>query len=360
MKRYEMTLTALSPIHIGAGEEISPFEYVIRKIEQADNQPFLFRIDLPRFLADLSPDLRQKFDYAVQRAGTVYMRKFIADHADPFTYQLYLAPVGGDLADLYFAKLDSPDNQLTINPTMRRLDTWQPLIPGSSIKGAIRTAVVSAAVNQKAKKENYRPDLKNRHWEGEVLGNNRDIRSDPFRAVSVEDVSLPRDAISIDTGVIFKPDIGDKPDPGGIQQFYERTFSILDDEPDITGTAILGIQDHLNRRNAVSLPLNAECLAAVCKKFYLPKMESDHNRFYCSRRDLDKINRPLIDQFGSEAHYGPLEFPIRLGHFSHCECVTVDTFRDPKTRLDISGTTRTLVNREMPFGWAKISLKPLD
>jgi hypothetical protein len=56
---------------------------------------------------------------------------------------------------------------------------------------------------------------------------------------------------------------------------------------------------------------------------------------------------------------------IRIGHFSHVECITLDGVREPKTR-SVSGrpmpygTTRTLANGLYPFGWAKLEFVDLE
>ena len=53
---------------------------------------------------------------------------------------------------------------------------------------------------------------------------------------------------------------------------------------------------------------------------------------------------------------GPGEALIRLGRFSHIECMTVSRSGGPPERR---GSTRTLVAGELPFGWAKIKLTPV-
>ena len=55
MPAYRMTLTMLSPVHIGTGEEIEPVEYVVRKrANGGDAACLLYSIDLPRMLSRLS------------------------------------------------------------------------------------------------------------------------------------------------------------------------------------------------------------------------------------------------------------------------------------------------------------------
>jgi CRISPR-associated protein Csm5 len=370
MKHYRMRITVLSPVHIGTGEEISPFEYVIRH-DAKTGYWLLHRFDLAGMLADLDEDRKKKFDEAVNHAGITFMRKFIRDHVDLPRHWFYTESVSEELASLYTEKFDDPASQLIIHACVRRPDNWSPVIPGSSIKGAIRTAIVSAEVNHLSKTEGYRPNPDNQRWEGEVLGYYGDIRQDPFRALSVEDTTLPDDSSSVAPVRIFKPDRGSaSPDPAGIHQFYERIFSRLDHE-EVTAEADLAINDRLGRqeyssdreiRQAVTMPLSAEGIARTCRDFYRPKMEQDHQKFYQTSASLEQCNKPLLDET-----YGELEFPLRLGRFSHCECVTVDNFRQPHTRRDKNGkplpwgTTRSLLagdEGDLAMGWIKVSLAP--
>jgi len=57
---------------------------------------------------------------------------------------------------------------------------------------------------------------------------------------------------------------------------------------------------------------------------------------------------------------------IRIGHFSHVECITLDEVRKPRTRRGRDGRplpwgkTRTLANGIYPFGWAKLEFLDLE
>ena len=360
MKRYRMTITALSPIHIGTGEELSPFEYIIK-------EDLFCRIDLTALLGDLTERQRTDFDQAVNSGQIAYVRRFIADNVQLKRHALYVCSVNDTLKQAYEKNLANPRNQLLVHPHLRRLDTHQPIIPGSSIKGAIRTSIVSAKITASP----HEDDVRRNRFEGEVLGYYNDIRQDPFRCLQIADATLPADAIGIEPAVIFKPDRGDMVNPEGIQMFYEMTFSKLDEE-NIAAEADLAINDDLphkevydrrsrQNRTAVSMPLDMKAIRQYCLDFYRPKIEAEHNKFYRTSEELNRVNAPL-----SEETFGQQEFPIRLGRFSHVECVTVDRFRRPKTRRDPRtgqllgwGGTRTLAARLYHMVWAKVSLQPL-
>lgn len=363
-----MTLTALSPLHIGTGEELSPLDYIIDV-----PQCLLCRVDTAALLADLPASAARDFEQALDDTSLTWMRQFIARHFDVTRHLVYACPVDRGLAQLYERSLRDARNQLLVQPHLRRPDTWAPIVPGSSIKGALRTAVVS----RRAQDWSPRGRIDHNGFEAEVLGydsdrqRSGDIRRDPFRCLRIEDLTLPDDAITVDPVRIFKPDRGNlEPDPGGIQMFYERTWSLLDEET-IQGSARLSIDDQLPAKTAVDQRrgqtfrlaggLDVAGIRQDCLDFYGPKLRQDHEKFYVKAKALQETNAPLL-----AVQFGPDEFPIRLGRHSHVECVTVDKHREPKTRRNPRtgqpmgyGNTRSLVHGELALGWAKVKLEPL-
>lgn len=354
MKRYRMNLKILSPVHIGSGQELDPLEYFVK-------DRFFYRLNMTSFLQDLPDRLKQNFYQAVNAANPINLRRFIADNIDLDKYTLFLADASESFVQAYERNLNNPRNQLLVNLMTRTGASHYPYLPGSSIKGAIRTAVISCLAKQK----NTR--LANeRSFENQVLGH-ADGKQDPFRCVKISDAVLPDNATFIDKVEIFKPDARSGPSPVGIQMFYEQCFSMLDNQ-DITAATQMAVDNELpdknyfNKRNnrnenAVSMKLSAEQIVKCCREFYTPKMQSDHNLFYKSSAELDNCNSPLLDM-----KFGDNEFPIRMGRFSHIECTTVDGLRKPGGAAARRGfgTTRTLSGGDMAMGWVKVSLKPME
>ncbi len=351
-EKYKMTVKMLSPVHIGTGQELLPFEYIIR-------DDVMYVIDLVGLLSGLALKTRSEFESVVDQNNFCFLREFIRQNADLNKHTRYKVQAADKLVSIYNKNISNPDNQLIINPFIRRMDNCKTVIPGSSLKGAIRTAVVSAATEKMYSSSKRLPDIQHRNWENEVL-QCQDPKDDPFRAISIDDITLPADATIIDETKISKIKKTAGPDPGGIQQFYEVTFSQLKDK-DISGSGFLTVYSGLQMKGGVSLKLSAEMLCNVCRKFYGSVMKYEYNTFYKIWKDVEKHQLALMD-----VKYGPMEFPLRLGRFSHCESVTVDlmlengnSLRNPKTRLGRWGTTRTLAFDLFPMGWVKVSLQPI-
>ncbi len=352
MKRYQMTIKVLSPVHIGTGQELDPLEYMV--------QDGLFRrLDLTGFLQSLPDAQKQQFYEAVNSENPVRLRKFITKSIGLEKYTLFCADASETFAEAYKRNLDNPLNQLLVNLTARTGRTHYPYLPGSSIKGALRTAVISCIAEHK---NITKPDI--RRFERDVLGHN-DGKQDPFRCVKIADAMLPDNATFIDKVEIFKPTARSGPDPAGIQMFYEQCFSMLDGE-DVEATTTMAIdnllpdKDHFNQRNrrrepAVSMKITAEQITDYCRRFYLPKIETEHNNFYRAEKNKELANQRLLD-----VKFGQNEFPVRLGRFSHIECTTVDGLRRPggAAARRGHGGTRTLSGGEMAMGWVKVSFIP--
>ncbi|MBW2615938.1 MAG: hypothetical protein JRD02_07165 [Deltaproteobacteria bacterium] len=96
-------------------------------------------------------------------------------------------------------------------------------------------------------------------------------------------------------------------------------------------------------------------------RFYVPKFKEEYSKFYSSRR-ADQIRQEIAPMCLEIANLKTNETLVRIGHFSHVECITLDGVRKPRTRKNMPyGTTRTLANGLYPFGWAKlefVDLKP--
>ncbi len=368
MPRYRMNLTMLSPVHVGTGEEIEPTEYVVC---ERDKYIYFHAVDFPRFLADLDDHRRAEFNQAVDMGGTVYLRKFVNKYMDARRHVRWTANANAELLKAYREGLNSDTCQLLVNPMTRTPAGGLAYLPGSSIKGALRTAWVSRMAAQYRGRENL-DRIHERDFESEVLGYRvqagprvrSEIRADPFRALHVGDALLCERSNTVDpVRICRRVERTGLPDPGGIQMYYDTTYSLLDDET-ITAVGRLTIDERLARtpvrddprwpfEHCVSGPIDGAELLKACNAFYRPKLEAEYQDFLAGHRDRESLGLRLLEMAKA---IGQNEALIRLGRFSHFECVTVDRYRRQPRRG--SGNTRSLCNGQMPLGWVKLRLDP--
>ncbi|MEJ5260992.1 MAG: type III-A CRISPR-associated RAMP protein Csm5 [Anaerohalosphaeraceae bacterium] len=403
MKRYKMTITILSPVHIGSGQDIDPTEYVVKN-------GIFYRIDLPRFLSEMPPALRAEFDRRVSDPNPFVIRDFICRHVDPEKYACFRADAGAFESE-YKNSLSDRNRQMEVSLFTRTPGTWRAYIPGSSIKGAIRTAVINTLAQEKKeslkqkkqeavekakerteriieklKQKNKKYDEKKIYQEQlqkayEEFGKTQleplclkqykfNPQTDPFRCVKISDAMLPEEMPTfIDKAEIFKLKKTAGADPSKIQMFYEQCFSMLDKEDDndedIRAEGTLDIDDQLPEKSffdnregkkipAVSMKLDAYMILKACRAFYQPKMQQEHDKFYRSSSELEQNSQKLLDLLNK---CNDNEFPLRIGRFSHVECTTVDEFREPYNPRGW-GNSRTLSGGTMPMGWVKVRLEP--
>jgi len=82
-------------------------------------------------------------------------------------------------------------------------------------------------------------------------------------------------------------------------------------------------------------------------------IEEEYGNFFQSTKAKDIREKiQILNQTVAEMKTN--ETLIRMGHFSHVECVTLNDVRKPQTRKGKWGQTRTLANGLYPFGWAKL------
>ncbi|MEA3465351.1 MAG: type III-A CRISPR-associated RAMP protein Csm5, partial [Thermodesulfobacteriota bacterium] len=133
-------LEILTPVHIGSGDTSDPLDYVVAT---QDGQDYFCQIDLDAWLEDY-PD-QEALSKVLDNGKLPAIRKFIADKLDVDIYARSSSKIiSPEIAKKYrhhIADLNSP-NQLLIEPALKNPLTGGLLIPGSSIKGAMRTAVI--------------------------------------------------------------------------------------------------------------------------------------------------------------------------------------------------------------------------
>ncbi len=137
-----LALTPLSPVHIGCGEDFEPTNYII-----ADG--LLYAFDPSRaVLTDLQ---RSKLTDVARRGSLAGIQRFFRDNAAAFKPHAHVVmPVASGVAAQYEKRLGeaanlessgrSVFNQLEIERHVFTGAQQQPFIPGTSFKGALRTA----------------------------------------------------------------------------------------------------------------------------------------------------------------------------------------------------------------------------
>ncbi|HDR15225.1 MAG TPA: S1 RNA-binding domain-containing protein [Desulfobacteraceae bacterium] len=344
MSTYQIKLNLLTALHIGTGIELSPLEYVIR-----DN--VLHAFSTSRVVNSLDSETRQIFLKAIDQNEWLTIRAIINEHATAY-HDLYSIPVTEAVAKQYGLRKNDTDNQLLVKKIYRDPSSSTPVIPGSSIKGAMRTALVSELGLSLGNKDGLGDP---RRHEQVVLGFNN-AKVDPFRGLRIEDCAvLGKSTQKVDDFIHFKPQASQGNHFTSIQLFCEYLRGELDGG-DSHGTFAMGI--NLDWAKKGQLTYSLRDLFTACNRFYVPHFQAESERFYSSTGDSTlqgNINR-LLERINK---LNENECLVRIGRFSHAENVTVDRFRDPKARKGW-GKSRTLSESKLPLGWTIFSCSEKD
>ncbi|MCS7214790.1 MAG: type III-A CRISPR-associated RAMP protein Csm5 [Thermodesulfovibrio sp.] len=381
-------LHVLSPIHIGCDDVYEPTSFVID-----DKKGELIEFDPIDFVRALNEKQREEFIRVCSRESLLSVIKFVKANYNP--------KIGGRKVEVaqgvieHYKKvlnLSSFDkktiiNQFTINKTSYNVQTNKPYIPGSSIKGSIRTAYLNILA-KRAEIRNFwessnllsRQDLENSEITYRQIGKKQiskkleqkllkgEFSNDPFRMLKVSDF-LPVGEVK--TKIVYavnrkKERISGETlaEKGGVYQIFEVI------KPGSVFEGFISIEQPLEGSGILE-PLNFENLFSSLHSFYAGNL----NREVKPLNEVLKIkhqagidaNTKFKDKFKKDA------FLIRIGRHSGAEAVTIEGNRHikimqgrdrPPLYLD-RATTFWLAsdspkpktnNGLLPFGWAVIEL----
>ena len=341
MKTFKLRCEVLSPIHIGTGEEIDPLDYIVKGER-------LYRLSFERFVTDMTESERTAFEGILDKGNLLEIRKYVEECINVERNTLYSIEVSTPIITLYNAKRGDIQNQLLINPFIRTESVSMPLMPSSSIKGAIRTAVISKLASNSVlpKPKDFREE---NEFESTVLGY-KDGKDDPFRGIKIRDKILGNDSTIIrEIRNVSKKD--GRLQSNNMQIICEVSHSSL------TGKTVefeteVSFDDALFSTRFLSKTLTRELIIESCTDFYRDKMEKEHEKFY-KNSEVEKYSKQLLSTTLDNN-----SFLVRVGRFSGVESVTLDNYRNPKPPGNKTtwGTSRNLAESRYPMGWIKVTV----
>lgn len=374
MTVYRFRATPLTPIHVGNGDTLAPEDYLIA----GDH---LIQFNRSATLRDMQPETRRQLEERLDRNDFQAAQEILRKSVQPRHHRCRIQIGAESRADLLKAvgnPLDPVVRQRAVQGFIRNPLTGQPYLPGSSIKGAIRTAVVNFFTQKHL--TSIKPVIPVIPWEileTEALNfESLHLQEDPFRLIKVADAELPPDRTRVDKVWPVKRD--GKEDTKGIQMHFERLLSRGDGIEDGGFTVELELDEQAigDARVKVGRPLDFETIRRACISFYAGRILAERRRFFADAQPperiygaqgLIKINPDKVLVAKSIQERGLL---LRVGRFSHFESLSVDGLRqgwNVQARKPIEeGSSRTLcrcrsttegASVALPFGWLLLILE---
>lgn len=380
-----VALTPLTPIHIGCGEDFEPTNYVIER-------GMLHQFDPARIT--LTSAERDELLRAVNRQGDDAIRAlqsfFYNKRARCIEASRMSVPVAAGVDEWYSSRVGkvaqresggrTVSNQLEIERTAHHPHSGKPYLPGSSLKGSIRTAWLnqidpSGVVERDPSR---RPDERAGDVEAELLGGT--FFRDPFRQLKVADADGP----TVTSRVVFCVD-RDK------EQKLSRTGDRIEKNLFVRREVILGGQyramvgeirfDRLSgiedgsRTPAKDKRINSFGeVAQACNRFYLPRLKSDLALIRRRFADDPWIARvvALVAALQPMLDAGRTTL-LRVGRHSGAESVTLQKRRwiqirggkrrptswsRDATTIWLAAERENSLAELLPFGWLLVEADP--
>lgn len=330
---FPITLTPLTPLHIGDGSQLEAYEYAVVK-------GLFYRVSLDRLLARLAPAEREQLNRYVER-DLIGLRRFVREHFSPEIAE-YSATASPRLQQVYEEKLGEAKNQLIVFPFIRTMGT--PLIPGSSLKGALRTAILDHLLTTPIPGHANADTL-----EAETLGYLGDRRpnipSDPLKGLRIADVTLLAQHIAAEQIETKKKEAGQLIDMS-LQIFREVTASVVTGQELSLAGEIRIYEGFLNPKT-VPLKRGLRWLEEVCNAFYRDKVLAAEEQYFRGLKQIEQVYQRIRGEIR------PNSFLVRLGWGSGLNSVSLNL----RTQRPRQVKTRKLIDNRFPLGWLRMQYK---
>jgi CRISPR-associated protein Csm5 len=388
LQQWRLAITPLSPVHLGTGQDYDPTGYVIDAgtlfafdgIAALQALPAAEREGLGKIL-DAKPTqdmlLRVQSFFHANREPLIAVSRHQV-RVNPTVEAFYGERVGRVAQHETGGR--KVQNKLEIERTAYNPPTGQAIIPGSGIKGAIRTALLDQINNGAALSAGLRGDKRanQRLQEHLFQYQMRELERDPLRLIRLSDAALT-DPDQFATEVRFAVNRKKQPvQKDGVliqsQAEQQNLYQLLECLPEMQPRAFAG-ELSIQGDGGVASPKWPDL------RFRLPEIADACNRFYRGilERELTLLRqRAFLDEdWGAqlaallggalgEALDGHRAFLLRVGRHSGAESVTLNgvrnirimkgrgerpDFPDPAKTLWLASHERQAQRHLLPFGW---------
>lgn len=383
--QYRCTFTPLTPIQIGNGNELSPFEYIIK------NDKY-YRIDISEVIEKFPANIKNQFLKILEENSMFTARKFLKNNYKEEYGYLYKCPVSSEYAQMYEKKIGgalnkNENNELSVGEF---IGTYQgKYIPGSTLKGALRTAYIAGNFNseyfykiKRNEKLKTKPfvyngdfkegDKKRKSIESGILElETLEPKFDPFKNFKVTDTEVRDDIIEVKE--ILRKGIKKEKCTEMSMGSFEVTKSLFDSNQNIDLTFRISVKNmareaekiYINSsvkknkenvsapivKNAVSFYVDDEILVSLNEK--AEKILEEDIKFFEKIHDIKSLKFCYELKKYKENLKGNQAL-IRIGRGAGFNSTTFNLYNQKTEEI----FTRVTVN-DMPIGWAMITFEEI-
>lgn len=306
METRELYLEVLSPAHIGCDEDYQPTSY------QLDSKNMQLVIYDPFAIIEQIPDRDHFMRLCIETRKDSYGNIFTYMSKLPLGYgSIHSVNVCDGLPEHFKKVLSLHDarsiQQFAIQRTSYRCSDQRCYIPGSAVKGALRTAYL----NMLAADKNDRAPRNAKDFEADLLGGK--FATDPFRCVKVSDFQPVGETATLVTYVLNKKKRVSKFEAQGPHQLLE----VIPAGNCFRGSITVSQPE---REAGISKPITWESLYTALDKFYLNELQRERNEFKEAGLSVASILPHAQHKL------------VRIGRHSGAECVTISGYRQIRVK----------------------------
>lgn len=351
---YELFVETLSPVHIGDGDDLMFTDYVIDPEKKK-----MSVIDLSLLMGLFNETEQNIFANGSILSIQQVLYKNLA-HINKFK-ALESLSVTKEVIDRYLENLgekarsdgrinNQTNSEFAIKRTIKNTAQRKSIISGSSIKGAIKTAVME-------KIRLTRPNSRMLKNAGDIFDyQSKDTYKDPFANIKISD-GTATGGVRHSVCLAKRYKLKERSD-GAIPEYIE----VIDPNQEFS----LKFQIH-TQQNYNSLRVTKDLIINACKEFYVPLLEKEMEKLY-KLEYLSDEDYGLFKDILEEINSSKNKFLVRIGNHSGFEATTFGNYIRLKNKsADGLPTTITLCSFEyddevclLPFGWALCSLKTIN
>lgn len=355
MKHYNIILHSITPLIIHTGKQYSALE--IMKLKNLDT---VVLVDLEKVFSTMNDSERNKYFTPMD---------FLNGKPDNDKQKLLQARsliqiVVLNNSDVIITKAKANPKfteEIEGNPQANICAIFKdevhdtPYIPGSTLKGLIRTAVLEhLRKNQQDKYPNYHVTRKDKpkkfaaNDEMQIMKNSKteafEIGHDPFMFIKVSDLFFNTRDIQFDTVRV----IGKNNQAKDIPIYTEMMGSEYTHKVEYIAKGTVTIDDkrldQFTEKNKYGDFINIEMILKSVQQFFTNILQNKKH----------PIPNTIAESIKMKCDSKPNKVPLRIGRFTQIESKIFKLKRNDENPKDIniySGVSRSLIGGELPAGW---------
>lgn len=381
------TISTLSPVHIGCGEDYYPTNYVI-------DDGLLHHFSEEGLLSALTPAEKIGLSKISDEQGDNGIRKlqeFIHNKKDNLQkHATHSVPLSKELENFYLSRIGkvsqresggrNVQNQLNISRHAFNPYNQTPYFAGSSIKGAIRTALLNALNEGEKLPVRLDPNRDAPRGEGDKLQKKllgyqaisdnpaKGIKGDPLRLLKISDATYSHGDNLHSAEIRFAVNRKNKQSDKKSMAQEKGLNQLLECLPAHRSRGLTFDLTFLENRFSVRDICNA------CNEFFVPQLEKELEMLqqlnYCNPQWAQGLEKLLSNEL-TEAFREHKAFLLRVGQHGGAESNTLDGVRhikimqgkgnlakymDKPTTVWLTANHKDQQHDLLPFGWVLVEI----